>query len=80
MAVIDGVVYELAVVYKVPPVDAEYHLMTSLVPGVAESVTTPELHLAAGVTVGATGKAFTVAKTATLEEATHLVTVLESST
>ena len=54
--------------------------MTSLAPpGVAESVTTPVLHLAAGVTEGAAGKAFTVAKTDTLEDATHLVTVLESS-
>jgi hypothetical protein len=34
--------------------------MTSLVPGIAESVTTPVLHLEAGVTEGATGKALTV--------------------
>jgi len=60
-AAIDGVVYELAVVSKVPAVAAEYHLITSLAPpGVAESVTTPVAHLAAGVTEGEAGIALMI--------------------
>ena len=68
-----GVVKLFPVDNKVPPVNAEYHLML-LVP-VADRVTVPVPHLAALITDG--GTLLIVAVTAVLAE-THPVIVLES--
>jgi hypothetical protein len=64
-----------------PPVDAAYQFSEHEAAGVAEIVADPPPQgvLPPTASAAAAGKAFTVAKTATLEEATHLVTVLESS-
>jgi hypothetical protein len=71
-----GVVKMFPLSNKVPPVDAEYHLMVPL--PVADKPTVPVEHLAPFVPVGVDGIGLTVAITAVLSE-THPVTVLESN-
>ena len=71
-----GVVKLFPLSNKVPPVDAEYHLMVPL--PVADKPTVPVPHLEALVPVGADGTAFTVAVIIVLFE-THPVTALESN-
>ena len=65
---------------KVPAVAAEYQLIVSPFPGVAEIEIVPLPHLEAELAVGAIGKVFIVAIDNDLEADTHPVVVIFAST
>ena len=65
---------------KVPAVAAEYQLIVSPFPGVAEIEIVPLPHLEAELAVGAVGKVFIVAIDNDLEAEIHPVAVVFAST